>query len=71
MPQKYINSKRKTLKQNNAIMFRKYFKDFAVRHMKNTGLNGYVYKFFIDCNVIDNSNIINIHKRLMKKHNIK
>ena len=52
-------------------MFRKYFKDSAVKHIKNTGLNGCVYKFFIDSNVIDNSNIINIHKCLMKKHNIK
>ena len=29
------------------------------------------YKFSVDYNIIDTSNIINIHKYLMKKHNIK
>ena len=29
------------------------------------------YKFSVDYNIIDNSNIINIHKYLMKKHDIK
>ena len=33
--------------------------------------NGYVYNFFVDYNIIDASNIIFIHKHLMKKHNIK
>ena len=37
---------------------------------KKTGLNGYVYDFSVDYNTIDNRNIINIHKYLMKKHNI-
>ena len=35
------------------------------------GLNGYIYDFFDDYNIIDTSNIINIHKYLMKKHDIK
>ena len=35
------------------------------------GLNGYVYDLFVDYNVINTSNIINIHKLLMKKHDIK
>ena len=39
--------------------------------MKKTGLNGYIYKFSIDYNIIDTSNIIDIHKYLMKKHDIK
>ena len=38
---------------------------------KKTGLNGYVYEFSVDYNIIDISNIINIHKYLMKKHDIK
>ena len=39
--------------------------------MKKTRLNGYVYNFFADYNMIDANNIINIHKYLMKKHDIK
>ena len=46
-------------------------KDFSVDRMKNTWLNGYVYGFRVDCNIIDNSNIIDIHKKLMEQHNIK
>ena len=39
--------------------------------MKETELNGYVYDFSVDYIIIDNINITNIHKYLMKKHNIK
>ena len=47
-------------------------KDFTANNMKKkTGLNGYVYEFSVDYNIIDTSNIINIHKYLMKKHDIK
>ena len=46
-------------------------KDFFVDNMKKTGLNGNVYYFSFDYNVIDTSNIINIHKCLMKKHDTK
>ena len=35
--------------------------------MKKTGLNGYVYEFFVDYNIIDTSNIVNTYKCLMKK----
>ena len=35
--------------------------------MKKTELNGYVYECSVDYNIIDTSNIINIHKYLMKK----
>ena len=38
---------------------------------KKTGLNGYVYEFSVDYNIIDSSNIIDIRKYLMKKHDIK
>ena len=38
---------------------------------KKTGLNGYVYEFSVDYNIIDTSNIIDIHKYLMKKYDIK
>ena len=39
--------------------------------MIKTGLNGYVYKFFFDCDIIDTSNIIDIHKVLVETHGIK
>ena len=42
-------------------------KDFTAINMKKSGLNGYVYEFSADYNIIDTSNIINIHKYLMKK----
>ena len=39
--------------------------------MKETGLNGYVNEFSFDYNIIGTGNIIDIHKYLMKKHDIK
>ena len=46
-------------------------KDFTANNMKKTGLNGYVYDFYVDYNVIYNSNVIGIHKYLLKKHDIR
>ena len=40
-------------------------------NMIKTDLNRNVYDFSVDNNMIDTSNIIDIHKYLMKKHNIK
>ena len=45
-------------------------KDFTAINMKKAGLNGYFYKFFVDYNIIDTSNIVDVHKYLMKKHDI-
>ena len=39
--------------------------------MVKTELHGYIYDFFVDYNIIDISNIINIHKYLMEKHDIR
>ena len=39
--------------------------------MKKTGLNGYVYDFSVDYNTIEVDNILDIHKYLRKKHDIK
>ena len=41
-------------------------KDFTVDNMKKTGLNGYVCDFSIDYNTVDVSDIVDIHKYLMK-----
>ena len=45
--------------------------DFSANNMSKTGLNGYVYDFSVDYRAFDTSNIIDIHKYLMKKHDIK
>ena len=45
--------------------------DFSANKMKKkTGLNRCVYDFSVDYRAFDTSNIIDIHKYLMKKHNI-
>ena len=43
-------------------------KEFTANSMKKkAGLNGYLYEFFVDYNIIDTSNIINVINYLMKK----
>ena len=39
--------------------------------MIKTGLNGYVYDFYVDYETIDISDVINIYKYLMEKQDIK
>ena len=39
--------------------------------MKKTRLNGYVYGFSVDYDTIAVDDILDIHKYLMKKHDIK
>ena len=46
-------------------------KDFTVGNMKKTGLYGYVYDFSTDYNGTDVDDILDIHRYLMKKHDIK
>ena len=46
-------------------------KDFPNDNMKETGLNEYVYNFWADYGSICVDDILNIHKYLMEKHNIK
>ena len=38
--------------------------------MKKNGLNGYVYDFSVDYDVIEVDDILDIHNYLMKKNNI-
>ena len=42
-------------------------KNFSAGNMKKTGLNGYVSDFSVDYDAITVSNILDIHKYLMKK----
>ena len=46
-------------------------KDFSVDNMKKTGLYRYACNFSVDYDSIDVDDILDIHKYLMKKHNIK
>ena len=46
-------------------------KDLTVHNIRKTGLSRYVYDFSVDCNTINFSDIVDIHKYVMKKHNMK
>ena len=45
-------------------------KDWTNDNMKKTGFNGYIYDFSTDYNAIAVSDILDIHKYLMKKNGI-
>ena len=45
-------------------------KDWSVDNMKKTGLKGYVYDFSVDYDAIGVSDILGIHKYLVKKNDI-
>ena len=45
-------------------------KDWTNDNMKKTGFNGYIYDFSTDYNAIAVSDILGIHKYLMKKNGI-
>ena len=45
-------------------------KDWSQDNMKITGFNGYIYDFSTDYNAIAVSDILDIHKYLMKKNKI-
>ena len=45
-------------------------KDWSQDNMKKTGLKGYVYDFSTDYDAIKISDILDIHKYLMKKNGI-
>ena len=46
-------------------------KYFSVDNMKKVGFYGYVYGFSVDYDTIAVDNILDIHKYLMKKYDIK
>ena len=55
-----------------SFVFRKYFRIFSANNMKKKpGLNGCAYDFFVGYRAFDTSNIVNIHKYLTRKHNVK
>ena len=74
MLRKYINFRQTILKKLYPLGLETISKDFAannIKKRKKKGLNGHVYHFSLHYNIIDNDNIINILKYLMKNHNIK
>ena len=46
------------------------WKDWSQDNMKKTGFNGYIYDFSTNYNAIALSDILDIHKYLMKKSGI-
>ena len=48
-------------------MFRKYFNNWSIDNMKETGFNGYVYDFSVDYDATGVDDIKDIHKYLMEK----
>ena len=46
-------------------------KDSSVDNLKKTGLNGYKYDFSVDYDAIAVDDILDIHKYLMEKNNLK
>ena len=50
------------------LCFGNISKDWSVDDMKKTWLKGYVCDFSVDCNAIATSDILDIHKYLMKKN---
>ena len=45
-------------------------KDWSIDNMKKTGFNGCIYDFSVDYDAISVSDILEIHKYLMKKNEI-
>ena len=48
-----------------------FSKDFTVDNMKKNGINGDINEFTVNYNTIYVTDIVDIHKYLTRKHNIK
>ena len=67
-----FKAKKKLWNKTIFIVFRKYLKKKSqLITWKKRGFNGYIYDFSVDYNINNTSYIINIHKNLMKKDDIK
>ena len=75
----FVNGKEifKFKADNKNVNFRTQFclgsisNGFNTTESREVSLNGNVYDFLVDYNSIDKSDILNIHKYLMRKNNIK
>ena len=54
----------------NSLCLGNVSKDFSESNMKKTGSNGQIYDFSVDYDAITVSDILDIHKYLMKKNEI-
>ena len=52
-------------------MFRKYSRRHFSQEHKKTGLNGWVYNFSVDYKTFDTSDIIDVYKYAMERHDMK
>ena len=70
--QKYINSKQKILRWKISLCFGNISGGFLANNMKKkTVLNGCLRDFSADYRAFGTSNIVDIHKYLMKKNKVK
>ena len=67
MVQKLLNLEQTILK---LLYIHCAFEDCSVDNIKKDGLKGYVYGFSVDCDAITVTDILDIHKYLMKKNEI-
>ena len=68
---KYANSKQKSMITVAPLCLGNVSKDFSIHNREKAGLYGYVYDFSVEYDSIDVDDFLDIHKYLMKKHNIK
>ena len=54
----------------NLLTVLNLLQDWSHDNMRKTGFTGYIYDFSADYNAITVSNILDIHKYLMKKNGI-
>ena len=71
MLHKIYQFKAKDLKKQYPFCFGNISGDFSANNMNKTGLNGSLYKFYVDYRAFDTSNIIDTHKHLLQNHDIK
>ena len=65
-----FNAKESELKRH-PLCLGNISKNFSVGNIEKTGLNEYVYDFSVNCNAIALDDTLDIHKYLMKNHDIK
>ena len=71
MTQKLLNPEQNILIVATPLCLRNISKDFSLDNMDKTGLNGYAYDFSVDYDAIAVDYILDIHKYVMERNNIK
>ena len=67
MVQKFMNLQQKILRLFHNLYLGNVSKVFSASNTKKTGFNGYTYDFSVDYDATAVSDILDIHKYLMKK----